>query len=148
MRTWVKPSVYGENFASNQNIANSVSACIVGIIQCQYPGDGITTNGKAEFDDYNGQESGWFKDGEGNLHGICGNNANISFANLTASGYEQNNGATDTSRPIYSISGYTPAVGTYYNVTWKSKDLKAGKEYSHTGRLEIKQVDTAKPNHS
>ena len=40
MRTWVKPSVYEENLAANQNVA--VSACIVGKIQCQYPGNGST----------------------------------------------------------------------------------------------------------
>lgn len=105
MRKWVRPSVYEENLAANQNVA--VSACIVGTIQCQYPGDGWT----------NGQESGWYKDSEERLHGICGNDADISFAGATGSGYEKNNGVTDTSRPIYSITGYTPAKGTYYNVT-------------------------------
>ena len=148
MRTQVKPSVYEENFASNQNIANSVSACIVGIIQCQYPGDGITTNGLEKFDDYNGQESGWYKDSQNHYHGICGNNADISFAGETGSGYEKNNGATDTSRPIYSISGYKAEVGTYLGVTWKSKDLKSGIEYTHRGKLKINQVDTNRPNHS
>lgn len=43
MRKWVRPSVYEENLAANQNVA--VSACIVGKIQCQYPGNG-STNGK------------------------------------------------------------------------------------------------------
>lgn len=52
MRKWVRPSVYEENLAANQNVA--VSACIVGTIQCQYPGDGWT-NGKEKFDDYNGE---------------------------------------------------------------------------------------------
>ena len=114
MRKLVKPSVYEENLAENQNVA--VSACIVGKIQCQYPGDG-STNGQKVFDDYNGKQSGWYRDSEGKQHGICGNDADISFAGATGSGYEQNNGITDTSRPIYSISGYTPAVGTYYYVT-------------------------------
>lgn len=61
---------------------------------------------------------------------------------------KKNNGVTDTSRPIYSITGYTPAKGTYYNVTWKSKDLSKGIEYTHTGRLVITQIDTNRPNHS
>lgn len=124
-----------ENLVSDQNVA--ISACIVGKIQCQYPGDGITTNGKAGFNDYNGRRSGWFTDSENKLHGICGNDADISFAGATGSGYEQNNGATDTSRPIYRISGYTPVEGTYTNVTWKSKDLSSETEYTHRGRLKI-----------
>lgn len=145
MRKWVRPSVYEENLAANQNVA--VSACIVGKIQCQYPGNG-RTNGQDVFDDYNGEQSGWYTDSEGKLHGICGNDADISFAGATGSGYEKNNGVTDTSRPIYSITGYTPAKGTYYNVTWKSKDLSKGIEYTHTGRLVITQIDTNRPNHS
>lgn len=124
-----------------------MSACIVGKIQCQYPGNG-STNGQNVFDDYNGEQSEWYTDSEGEKHGICGNVADISFAGATGSGYEQNNGITDTSRPIYSISGYIPAVGTYYYVTWKSKDLSKGIEYIHKGRLKITQIDTNRPNHS
>lgn len=145
MRKWVSPKAVEENLAANQNIA--VSACIVGTIQCQYPGDG-STNGQAIFDDYNNRESGYYTDSEGRTHGICGNNADISFAGATGSGYEKKNGATDTSRPIYSITGYTAEVGTYYNVTWKSKDLGTGLEYSHKGRLIISQIDRNRPNHS
>ena len=145
MRKWVSPKAVEENLVANQNIA--VSACIVGTIQCQYPGNG-RSNGQAKFDDYNNQESGYYTDSEGKLHGICGNNADISFAGATGSGYEKKNGATDTSRPIYSITGYTAEVGTYYNVTWKSKDLGTGLEYSHKGRLIISQIDTNRPNHS
>lgn len=61
---------------------------------------------------------------------------------------KKNNGVTDTSHPIYSISGYTPVAGTYTNVTWKSKDLSKGIEYTHIGRLKITQIDTNRPNHS
>lgn len=43
MRKWVKPLIYEENLAANQNVA--VSACLVGKIQCQYPGNG-STNGQ------------------------------------------------------------------------------------------------------
>lgn len=145
MRKWVKPSFYEENLATNQNVA--VSACIVGKIQCQYPGDG-RTNGQDIFDDYNGEQSGWYTDSEGKSHGICGNDADISFAGATGSGYEKKNGVTDTSRPIYSITWYTPIVGTYTDVTWKSKDLSTGLEYTHKGRLKISQIDTNRPNHS
>ena len=145
MRKWVRPSVYEENLAANQNVA--VSACIVGTIQCQYPGNG-STNGQKIFGDYNGQQSGWYTDSEGKLHGICGNDADISFAGATGSGYEKKNRVTDTSRPIYSISGYTPEVGTYTDVTWKSKDLSTGLEYTHKGRLIITQIDKNRPNHS
>lgn len=67
MRKWVRPSVYEENLAANLNVA--ASACIVGKIQCQYPGDG-STNDQQVFDDYNGQQSGWYTDSEGKQHGI------------------------------------------------------------------------------
>ena len=40
MRKWLRPSACEENLAANHNVA--VSACIVGTIQCQYPGDGWT----------------------------------------------------------------------------------------------------------
>jgi|GEM_PF-436774 len=152
MRKWVRPSAYEECFASNENIANSVNACIVGVIQCQYPGNGDPmrggTNGKAEFDDYNGSQSGWYYDSAGNPHGICGYNADISFAGATGSGYEKNNGVTDTNRRIYDISGYAAEKGTYYNVTWKSMHAIEKVEYTHKGRLVINQIDTSRPNHS
>lgn len=152
MRKWVRPSAYEECFASNENIANSVNACIVGVIQCQYPGNGPAqwggSNGQAVFDDYNGEKSGWYYDSKGMPHGICGNNADISFAGATGSGYERKNGVTDTNRRIYDISGYTPEEGTYYNVTWKSMHAIEKAEYSHKGRLIIKQIDTNRPNHS
>ncbi len=152
MRKWVRPSAYEECFASNENIANSVNACIVGVIQCQYPGNGPSewggTNGQAIYDDYNGKKSGWYYDNKGLPHGICGNNADISFAGATGSGYERKDGVTDTNRRIYDISGYDPQEGTYLNVTWKSKHAIEGVEYSHKGRLIINQIDTNRPNHS
>lgn len=145
MRKWVRPSAYEENLAANQNVA--ISACIVGKIQCQYPGDGWT-NGKEKFDDYNGEQSGWYTDSEGKQHGICGNDADISFAGATGSGYERTNGVTDTNRRIYGITGYDAVPGTYYNVTWKSKHAIEGVEYTHIGRLKITQIDRNRPNHS
>ena len=38
MKTWIKPSAIEENFASNQNIANSVNACYS--LYCKVAGDG------------------------------------------------------------------------------------------------------------
>lgn len=38
MRTWIKTSAIEENFASNQNIANSVNACYS--LYCKVAGDG------------------------------------------------------------------------------------------------------------
>ena len=52
-------------------------------------------------------------------------------------------------RPIYSIKNYSPAVGTYYNVTWNSDDGdNHSGTYSHTGRLKITNIDSNHPNHS
>lgn len=56
-----------------------VSACVVGTIQCKLPGksssgydDGIDT----------------YEDSDGMWHGLCGNNASITFNGDTGSGYE------------------------------------------------------------
>lgn len=95
MRTWVKPSVYEENLAANQNVA--VSACIVGKIQCQYPGNG-STNGQKIFDDYNGQESGWYRDSE---KGYTAFVVMMQIFHLLVQLVQamKKNGVTDTSRP-------------------------------------------------
>lgn len=148
-RAYETPMAWAEEFAPNEY----VSACITGTIQCAYPGNGLPakwggTNGKTdEFDDYNGQESGWYKDSYGMLHGICGNDAKISFNGDTASGYEYVNGKPAANRPISNIRGYEPKVGTYYNVTWTSQ-VDNSDVYHHIGRLVITNIDNAHPNHS
>ncbi len=144
-KTWVAPRATLEEFTSNEY----VSACIVGTIQCAYPGDG-TTNGQTNiFDDYNGKESGHYRDFKGMLHGICGYDAKISFNEDTGSGYEYIGNKIQRNRPIYNIKNYTPAVGTYTNVTWNSDDGdNHSGSYSHIGRLTIEYVDTAHTNRS
>ena len=84
---WTRPEVTGEMFEANEYVA----ACITGTIQCMYPGNGFS-NGKEQYDDYNGQQSGWYTEPSGKQHGICGNNATISFNEKTGSGYEFSNG--------------------------------------------------------
>ena len=141
---WTRPEVTGEMFEANEYVA----ACITGTIQCMYPGNG-SSNGKAEYDDYNGQQSGWYTDHFGKQHGLCGNDAIISFNGDTGSGYESSNGQIQRNRPIYNIKGYESKVGVYYNVTWNSKDGDNNSgEYSHIGRLNITNIDNAHPNHS
>ena len=73
----------------------------------------------------------------------------ISFNDATGSGYEFIGSQIQRNRPIYNISGYTAKAGTYYSVTWTSKDgaYNSG-EYSHIGRLVITDIDSAHPNHS
>lgn len=143
-RMYEKPMAYEEVFKANEYIA----ACITGKIQCAYPGNG-RTNGQMEYDDYNGQSTGWFTDGEGKQHGLCGNDATITFNGSTGKGYESNNGQIQRNRPIYNISGYTPEVGTYYGVTWNSDDGdNLSGTYSHRGRLVITNIDNNHPNHS
>ena len=145
-KTWVAPKATLEEFTPNEY----VSACIVGTIQCAYPGNGKTNGRTDEFDDYNGQESGYYRDSKGMLHGLCGYDASITFNDATGSGYERDkNGNVLTNRPIYNIKNYTPAVGTYTNVTWSSDDGdNHSGSYSHIGRLVISYVDTAHTNRS
>lgn len=144
-RMYEKPMAYEEVFKANEYIA----ACITGVIQCAYPGNG-RTNGKTDkFDDYNNKESGYYRDSNGMLHGLCGNNAKITFDGSTGSGYEYNNGKIQRNRPIYNIKGYEQKVGTYFDVTWNSDDGdNYSGTYSHIGRLEIKNIDNNHPNHS
>ena len=59
---------YEEAFVANEY----VSACITGIIQCAYPGNGRTNGRTDKFDDYNGHKSGYWTDSQGKLHGLCG----------------------------------------------------------------------------
>lgn len=132
-KTWVSPKATLEEFTPNEY----VSSCVVGKIQCVYPGRSSTT-----YDD----GTNTFKDSKGMWHGFCGNNANVSFNNETASGFEVVNGKTDTSRRIYNVSNYTASKGTYYDVTWNSTD-GAG-EYTHKGRLIVDYIDTTHPNRS
>ncbi len=99
---WTRPEVTGELFEANEYVA----ACITGTIQCAYPGDGKTNGQTNIFDDYNGNESGWYRDKKGMLHGLCGNNAEISFNGDTGSGFEYSGGQIQRNRPIYIIHGY------------------------------------------
>ena len=78
MRTWVRPMAVEEEFTADQCVANGV--CITGKIQCAYPGDGRTNGNTNKFDDYNGQESGYWTDSNGLQHGSCGYDGDGSFS--------------------------------------------------------------------
>ena len=65
---WTRPEPTGEMFEANEYVA----ACITGLIQCAYPGDGQTNGQIDKFDDYNGKKSGYWTDNKGMLYGICG----------------------------------------------------------------------------
>lgn len=144
-KEYVTPTMVGERFSADEYVA----ACITGVIQCAYPGNGSTNGNINEYDDYNGQQSGWYTDGSGKQHGLCGNNADISFNGDTGTGYEVVNGKVSKNRPIYNISGYEPVVGTYNGVTWNSDDGdKHSGTYTHYGRLKITNIDNNRPNHS
>ncbi len=133
-KEYVTPIMTGEKFIANEYVA----ACITGTIQCVYPG-----KSSEEYDD--GTET--YKDREGMWHGLCGNNATISFNGDTASGFERIGGVVQTNRPIYDIAGYKEEAGTYY-VTWTSKETGVNLEYHHKGRLIVENVDKNRPNHS
>ena len=141
-KKWIEPQIQVQEFVANEYVA----ACITGTIQCAYPGDGQTNGDINKFDDYNGQESGWYTDASGLLHGICGNDATITFNGNTGSGFERINGVIQRDRPIYNISGYEQKAGTYLGVIWNSTD--GNYKYTHKGRLVITNVDDTRPNHS
>ncbi len=140
---WVEPEIMVDCFEPNEYVA----ACVTGTIQCAYPGNGRTNGQTNVFDDYNGRQNGWYTDGYGMMHGICGNDATISFNGDTGSGYEYVNGRPARNRPIYNISGYQLKEGTYYDVTWNSK-VDNSDEYNHIGRLKITNIDDSHPNRS
>lgn len=147
MRKWVSPKAVEEKFSVNE----AVSACIEGTIQCYYPGkspyegnDGTDTIKISK--DFAAQDK-WVTTGE--WHGLCGNDAHISFNSETGSGYEVVNGKTDYQKPIKNIKNYTMKEGTYTNVIWNSYDgHNGGGEYHHRGTLTINNIITNRPNHS
>lgn len=144
-KEYVTPTMVGERFSADEYVA----ACITGVIQCAYPGDGKTNGMTDRFDDYNGEKSGYYTDSQGKLHGLCGCNATISFNGDTGSGYEYIGNKIQKNRPIYGIKNYTPKEGTYYDVTWSSDDGdNHSGTYSHIGRLKITNIDNNHPNHS
>lgn len=152
MKNYVKPMMESEVFTPNEYVA----ACVTGTIQCAIPGrspyrvnDGTDSRNFSR-NIYLGLGFSW--DGpriryDGRDHGICGESTTINFSdsNGTGSGYEMNHGVLDTSRPIYNISGYDLAEGTY-NVTWQSNN--GSQEYNHYGTLNIVNIDDSRPNHS
>lgn len=140
-KVWEAPKIEIQRFQANEY----VSACIQGRLQCKYPGNGHT-NGQNIYDDYNGEESGWYMDDYHMWHGICGYDTAISFNGDTASGYESINGVVQTNRVISNIQGYEQKEGTY-NVTWQSQ-VDNSDIYHHIGRLIITLVDPTRANHS
>lgn len=141
-KKYVTPTMVGERFSADEYVA----ACITGTIQCVYPGTSTEKGDNGKYDDYNQQESGWYRDASGLLHGVCGNDATITFNDNIGRGFEKINGVIQKDRPIYNISGYKKEPGTYLGVKWNSTDGK--NEYTHIGRLEITNIDENHPNHS
>lgn len=151
MRKWVRPSACEECFASNENIANSVSPCITGTIQCVYPGQHKNETGdNGRYDGFNGAttlygDSGIFVDSEGKWHGACGTPTVINYSTGAGKGYEIYQGILDRNRPISDIQPAVYTKGEHY-VTWTSTDGTG--TYHHKGKINITSVDNSKPNHS
>lgn len=145
-KTWVSPKATLEEFTPNEY----VSACVTGTIQCVYPGKSWAKGDNGVYDDYNHQDSGVYTDSESMKHGICGDNATISFNGNTGSGYEFVNGVAQIKRPISNISyDVSQGTGTFYNVTWTSVDNENHSgTYHHKGRLIVTNIDSTHPNHS
>lgn len=169
-KEWVEPRIQVQQFAPNDAVSN----CIVGQIECAYPGNGADsdhwvqvdgnwvegTNGEWVFGDYNGESTGWYYEDEKHPHGLCANKADIAFNGTTASGYEWVDGAADHNRPIYDIELWDPTTGISspmdwnmaeaktYNVAWKSYDTPNKSEYHHIGHLIVSWIDQLRHNHS
>lgn len=136
-KQWEKPVMCCEEFVANEYVA----ACIEGWIECGYPGNGKTNGNPTIFDDYNGQETGWwYEDTNRKLpHGACGEKTKVIFSDTDASSTET------TGRAIYNITGYEAKPGEYNNCSWNSY---YGAEYHHKGRIVVTLVDDKHPNHS
>lgn len=138
MRTWIKPSAIEENFASNQNIANSVNACYSSY--CKVAGDGKGTY--YQDTTFEGRKFNWATieiTPDTLLHGrpcACGS----SYDQKAKKFYETGKQVSATDINISTI--YEPTVQGY-EATWKSTD---GYTYQHYGYAINDQPN--KPNHS
>lgn len=138
MRTWIKPSAIEENFASNQNIANSVNACY--FLYCKVAGDG--KGNYIRDTNFEGQSFKWgieLVTSDGLPHGkpcACGS----SYDQKTKKFYKTGKQVSDTDIKISEI--YDSDVPGY-QATWKSTD---GNTYQHYGYAINDQLN--KPNHS
>ena len=151
-KNWERPRTVVQRFEPNEYVA----ACVTGTIQCAIPGDsayrvndGTNARNNSSWisEPWNWKWSGAHLDADGYDHGICGEATSITFSDVdgSGSGYEMNHGVLDHTRPIYNISGYNLAEGTY-NVTWQSHNTTT--EYNHYGTLTITNIDNNRPNHS
>lgn len=138
MKTWIKPSAIEENFASNQNIANSVNACYS--LYCKVAGDGKGTY--YEDRTFTGEKFKWATievTPDTLLHGRpCARGS--SYDQKTKKFYETGKQVYATDINISTI--YEPTVQGY-QATWKSTD---GNTYQHYGYAINDQPN--KPNHS
>lgn len=145
-RVYESPRAYAEMFTPDEYVA----ACITGVIQCGYPGTKKTVGNPNIFDDYKDGEGEWWIESyePWRPHGLCGNDAPLTFNSHTFTGYEVVYGEVDRSRKIYDISGWKESngTGTFTGITWKSQ---VGDDvYNHKGRLRVTNIDTNRPNHS
>ena len=144
---WIEPSIKIENFQPDEYVA----ACVVGTIACAIPGDSADIcdgNYPTRFFRQNRYWGENYVIADNLEHGVCGNDATISFNGSTGSGYEFVNGVADSNRPIFNIVGYEERQGRY-NVTWQSRDMtEPDVTYTHYGVLKVTNVIDNRPNHS
>lgn len=145
-KIWKNPETLVQRFTPNEYVA----ACVTGTIQCAIPGSSAyRCNDGTQSRNFNFNPTRWNgpKIGKDGLdHGLCGNNASISFSDTdgSGSGYEVVNGSVSYNRPIWNINGYMLNPGTYA-VTWNSSD--GANTYNHYGILTI-EATGSNANHS
>ena len=112
---WTRPETTGEMFEANEYVA----ACITRFNSMAYPGDGQTNGQIDKFDDYNGKKKVAIgQTTKCMLHGLLWLRCeNFFFSEDTGSGFEYIGDKIQRNRPILQYQNYSPAVGTYYNVT-------------------------------
>lgn len=138
MRTWIKTSAIEENFASNQNIANSVNACYS--LYCKVAGDG--KGNYIRDTKFEGTSFNWGNElvtPDKLLHDrpcACGS----SYDQKTKKFYETGKQVSASDIKFSEIYGQSVQG---YEATWKSTD---GNTYQHYGYAINDQPN--KPNHS
>lgn len=153
--TWTAPRVSVQQFRANEY----VSACIVGKVACELPGASSTalefdSNGHAYYDGNIYHTHLGHKDDA--WHGLCANEADISFNPETGVGSgnetQYNNGSfTAVDNRVIKVTGGSynaNELNVWQPISWESSNDNWKSSYSHEGFIKISYVDTNRPNHS
>ena len=147
MKTWIRPAAYEECYASNENIANSVTACYKIACNVGRPNDYATNYSNGPY--WSGREYGgvWHENGgTGNCSDANSNRVLSNGMKEGSSIQEYNsdqkkwlNGKIDNI--IFNADGQ---VGPGATVYWYT--TSGNRRWNHKGTIEL--ADAGHPNHS